>query len=154
MTATVRQAADADAEQISTLIEDVRKAPHAVALDEPQSPDDVRAWLRRQGEYGAMFVVEDGGDVVAFASVDFDSGRPRECSLGAWVRADQRRQGHATLLAEAALAFARERGYRRIRGRLPEENEPALSFLSSIGGMVPLTNPGASFELPLERSDA
>ena len=27
---------------------------------------------------------------------------------------------------------------RRIRGRLPEGNEPALSFLSSIGAMVPL----------------
>ena len=27
--------------------------------------------------------------------------------------------------------------------------EPALSFLSSIGALVPLTNPDTSFELPI-----
>jgi AcrR family transcriptional regulator len=55
----------------------------------------------------------------------------------------------ATDLADAILEFARERGFRRIRGRLPEGNEPALSFLSSIGAMVPLRNPDMTFELPL-----
>ena len=45
--------------------------------------------------------------------------------------------------------FAREHGYKRIRARLPEENEAALSFLSSIGGMVPIMNPGATYVLPL-----
>jgi hypothetical protein len=45
--------------------------------------------------------------------------------------------------------FARENGYRRIRGRLPEGNEPALSFLSAIGAMVPLRNANMTFELPL-----
>ena len=96
-----------------------------------------------------MFVVDDGRRVLAFAALDFDSSRPDECSFGAWVRARYLRQGHGTALAEEALAFARERGYRRIRARLPEDNEPALSFLSSIGAMVPLTSPGASFELPI-----
>ncbi|KAA0232009.1 GNAT family N-acetyltransferase [bacterium] len=70
-----------------------------------------------------------------------------------WLRrlGDQgaRRRGLATALAEELLEFARERGYRRIRGRLPDGNEPALSFLSSIGAMVPLRNPDMSFELPL-----
>ena len=65
------------------------------------------------------------------------------------VRARNRRQGHGTALAEEALAFARERDYRRIRARLPEDNEAALSFLSSIGALVPLTNPGTTFELPI-----
>ena len=71
------------------------------------------------------------------------------------MRARYRRQGNGTALAEEALAFARARGYRRIRGRLPEQNEPALSYLSAIGALVPLTNPGTSFELPVyQESDA
>ena len=66
-----------------------------------------------------------------------------------WVLPDHRRRGLATDLAEMLVAFARDRGYRKIRGRLPEGNEPALSFLSSIGAMVPLRNPDMTFELPL-----
>ena len=45
------------------------------------------------------------------------------------------------MLAEEALAFTRERGYQAIRARLPEDNEPALSYLSSIGALVPLATP-------------
>ncbi len=40
-------------------------------------------------------------------------------------------------------------GFQRVVGRLPESNEPALSFLSSIGGLVPIINPDMRFELPL-----
>ena len=58
-------------------------------------------------------------------------------------------RGLATSLAEDLIEFARERGYRRVRGRLPDGNEPALSFLSGIGAMVPLRNPDMTFELPL-----
>jgi ribosomal protein S18 acetylase RimI-like enzyme len=65
------------------------------------------------------------------------------------VLPEHRRRGLATELAEDLLEFAREHGYRRIRGRLPEGNDPALSFLSSIGAMVPLRNPDMTFELPL-----
>ena len=36
-----------------------------------------------------------------------------------------------------------------IRARLPRDNEPALSYLSSIGAMVPLRSPGTRFELPV-----
>ena len=53
------------------------------------------------------------------------------------------------MLAERALEHGRDRGYKRIRGRLPQNNEVALSFLSSIGALVPLYNPEARFELPL-----
>ena len=60
-----------------------------------------------------------------------------------------KRLPRATDLAERLIAFARDKGYRRIRGRLPDNNEPALSFLSAIGAMVPLRNPDMTFELPL-----
>ncbi len=48
-----------------------------------------------------------------------------------------------------ALGFARDKGYKRIRGRLPQGNEEALAFLSSIGALVPIYNPDMRFELPL-----
>lgn len=151
MPAETRRATKADAAQISQIIEEVRSEPEPVGFAEPMSPEQVEAWIDRQGEDGATFVVDDGRIVVAFAALDFDSSRPEECSFGAWVRSGNRRQGHATALAEEALAFAREHGYRRIRARLPEHNEPALSFLSAIGALVPLKSPGTSFELPVYR---
>jgi GNAT superfamily N-acetyltransferase len=150
VTVAVREARDADAGQIAEIVADVMSGPDPVGFEEPLTPVQVREWRRRQGEFGALLVAEEDGRIVGFASVDFDSAMPRDCSFGAWVRRDSRRRGVATALAERALTFARERGYRRIRGRLPEHNEAALSFLSSVGPLVPLQNPGASFLLPIE----
>lgn len=149
MPAETRRATRADTVQIAEIIEQVRSEPNPVGFADPMSPEQVAAWLERQGEDGAIFVVDDGRFLVAFAALDFDSSQPEQCSFGAWVRPQNRRQGHATALAEEALAFAREHGYRRIRARLPENNEPALSFLSAIGALVPLKSPGTSFELPV-----
>jgi GNAT superfamily N-acetyltransferase len=153
MPAKVRRATASDADEISAIIAELLAAKESVAFPAPLSTEEVKAWLRRQGDDGAMFVIDDGRFILGFAAVDFDSARPNECSFGSWVRPLNRRQGHGTALAEEALAFARERGYQRIRGRLPENNEPALSYLSAIGALVPLTNPGMSFELPIYDED-
>ena len=152
MPAQVRRATPDDADDIAAVIAEVIATGEPVVL-QPLSTDEVKAWMRRQGDDGAMFVVDDGRFILAFGAVDFDSARPNECSFGSWVRPVNRRQGHGTALAEEALAFARERGYRRVRGRLPENNEAALSYLSSIGALVPLQNPGMSFELPIYDED-
>lgn len=155
MTTEVRRATPTDANEIADVIGEILRDPNPVGFDNPLRPDEVLAWMERQGEDGGLWVVADArGQVLAFASIDFDSSQPHECTFGAWVRPRNRRQGHATELAEVALNFARERGYQRIHGRLPQSNEPALSFLSAIGALVPITNPGASFELPIyeERS--
>jgi L-amino acid N-acyltransferase YncA len=152
MTATVRRATAEDAEQISEIISEVLTEGVPVACEQPMAPDEVRDWLVRMGDGGAMFAIDDGGTrVLAFAIVDPTEDDPEECVYGAWVRIEERRKGLATQLAEQALAFAREQGYKGIRGRLPEANEPALSYLSAIGAMVPFTNPGAHFELPPEQ---
>jgi L-amino acid N-acyltransferase YncA len=153
MEPAIRTATQEDAEQIAEIIEEVLAEGRPVAFTEPMSSEAVRAWIERQGDSGTMIVVDDGRFIRGFASIDFDSSQPGECTFGAWVRARYRRQGNGTALAEEALAFARQHGYRRIRGRLPEQNEPALSSLSAIGALVPLTNPGASFELPVYHED-
>lgn len=147
---TVRRATAADAPQISEIIAEALSAPTPSGFDGPMSSNDVVLWLGRQASEGGMWVVvDDRAQVLGFATIDFDSSRPAECTFGAWVRQRNRRQGHATQLAEDAIEFARLQGYRRIRGRLPEQNEPALSFLSAIGALVPMKNPGTTFELPI-----
>lgn len=148
MTATVRRATRDDAAHVADVIREVVKDPDPVGLDE-MSPDEVAEWMDRQGDYGAMFIIEEGGEVLGFSSLDFDSSRADECTIGAWIRPAYRRRGHASDLIDDMLAFARDRGYRRVRGRLPEGNEAALSFLSTIGALVPIINPGAQYELPI-----
>ncbi|MDA0256263.1 MAG: GNAT family N-acetyltransferase [Chloroflexi bacterium] len=147
--ATVRRAKTEDAVAISAIIGEILEEGLAISFERALDADEVRTLLDRQGDVGATFVADEGGEVVAFGSLDPDPADPSECTFGSWVQRTRRRQGIGTALAEEALAFARDRGYRRIRGRLPAANEPALSYLSAIGALVPLTNPGASFELPL-----
>jgi ribosomal protein S18 acetylase RimI-like enzyme len=109
----------------------------------------VREWLKRVGEGGCVLLACEGSIPVAFAALDYNTMEPDTATIGVWVLPEYRRRGLATDLADELLAAARDKGYRRIRGRLPEGNEPALSFLSSIGAMVPLRNPNMTFELPL-----
>ena len=99
-------------------------------------------------EGGAFLGIIDGR-VVGFAALDFNTFEPDTVILGVWMLREVRRRGIGTALAEYALGFARDKGYTRIRGRLPQDNEVALTFLSSIGALVPIYNPEARFELPL-----
>ena len=146
-----RRAVPDDDVQIAAIIAELIEEPQPVAFERALSAGEVRdAWLGGEDGGAAVFVIEDGGRLLAFAVVEPLEGATEDCSLGAWVRSEERRKGYATVLAEEALAFTRERGYQAIRARLPEDNEPALSYLSSIGALVPLANPGAHFVLPAE----
>jgi RimJ/RimL family protein N-acetyltransferase len=149
VTTTIRRATPDDADQIAEIIGEIILEDNPVGFDRRWSEDEVRGWLERQGDQGTMLVVDDGRQVLGFAAIDFDSSEPDECSFGSWIRERNRRQGYGTALANEALAFARDKGYKRIRARLPDNNEPALSYLSSIGAMVPLRSPGTRFELPV-----
>ncbi len=146
---TYRQANVNDADAISAVIAVVVKDPHPVAFEEPMSPDQVRTWIMRQGSEGGCFLAMVDGKVVGFSALDFNTMEPDTVVLGVWMIPDVRRKGIGTALAEYALGFARDKGYKRIRGRLPQNSELALSFLSSIGALVPIYNPEARFELPL-----
>jgi GNAT superfamily N-acetyltransferase len=136
-----------DADAIATIIRALGN--ENVGLAPGFDAEAARQWLRRLGEQGTVELAVDGSIPIAFGALDFDTTSPETATLGVWVMPDYRRRGLATDLAERLIEFARDKGYRRIRGRLPDGNEPALSFLSSIGAMVPLRNPEMSFELPL-----
>ena len=145
----VRAATDDDAEAIAAITERVFAAPHPVALPRVLSADDVRQWRKRLGDQGCLLVATRGEDVVGFGAIDYNTEQPDICTLGVWVLPEHRRRGIATALGSSLLDFARDTGYRRVRGRLPEGNEPALSFLSGLGALAPLQNPEMRFELPL-----
>lgn len=152
MAVNVRQATRADAAAIAEIITELQREKEPVGFRGAWDEARVYQQMERQGDAGSYFVVEDtdrGGRILGFAAIDFNSEDPDQASFGAWIREVNRRQGHASRLAEECLAFARTRGYKRIRARLPENNEAALSYLSSIGALVPLFNPGTTFELPI-----
>ena len=83
MPATIRKATQDDAKRISEIIAEVTGDPHPVAFSEPLSAEQVAPWIDQLGEEGALFVVDDGRQVLAFAAIDVDASRPDECSFGA-----------------------------------------------------------------------
>jgi len=146
-TTSIRAATEADADAIAGIA-------HGIGAENTGLPDhfdsaQATSWIRRLGDQGKLLIAVDGSIPIAFGSLDFNTTEPDIGLLGVWVLPDYRRKGLATELADDLVAFARDKGYRRIRGRLPDGNEPALSFLSAIGAMVPLRNPEMSFELPI-----
>ncbi|HEY7269846.1 MAG TPA: GNAT family N-acetyltransferase [Dehalococcoidia bacterium] len=144
----IRRATEDDAEDVSAVISEIVKAPEPVAI-QAMTPEEVATRIRRIGDQGGIFLCEDGGNVVGFSMLDFNTDDPDTATLGVWLLDSHRKMGLGTRLAERALELARDKGYKRIRGRLPADNEIALSFLSSIGALVPLYNPETRFELPL-----
>ena len=146
---TYRQANINDADAIARVIEAVFQEPNPVGFERALTPDEIRTWLSRMGGEGGVFLGIIDGTVIGFAALDYNTFEPDTVVLGVWMLSSVRRKGIGTALAEYALGFARDKGYKRIRGRLPQDNEVALTFLSSIGALVPIYNPEARFELPL-----
>jgi GNAT superfamily N-acetyltransferase len=149
-----RQATIHDAEAIAAVIAAVVAEPNPVGFEGPLSADDVRTWLTRLGGEGGIFLCSLDNKLIGFSALDFDTHQPDTVVLGVWLLPEYRRKGLGTSLAEYALGFARDKGYKRIRGRLPQQNQVALSFLSGIGALVPMYNPETVFELPIHEEHA
>ncbi len=138
-----------DAPAIADVIRDVVEGPNPVVFDRPWSVEEVSVWRRRLGNSGAIYVALEGGALIGFGALDYNTREPETCTLGVWLRSEWRRRGIGTVLAEYLLSHAREQNFRRVVGSLPDNNEAALSFLSAIGALAPLINPDSRFELPL-----
>src|SRR5260370_18567042 len=87
--------------------------------------DGVRVRLDELATRGAFFVCESDG-ACGFAIVQPDVNHPSDAVVGVWLLADARGKGIGRELAVLATSFAREAGYKRLRGIIPEGNEPAL----------------------------
>jgi RimJ/RimL family protein N-acetyltransferase len=101
------------------------------------------------GDRGATFLCEDAGSVCGFAVVQPDVNHPSEAVLGVWLVPGARGKGHGRELAVAGTDWAREAGYKRLRGIIPEGNEPALSFFGDFAITAQIVGQGMEYELPL-----
>jgi len=111
--------------------------------------DGVRGRLEEWGERGALFVCEDAGPACGFALVQPDVNHPDDAQMGVWLIPEARGRGIGRELAVLATEFAREAGYKRLSGIIPENNEQALSFFGDFGSIAQIVGQGMEYELPL-----
>ncbi|HXG42004.1 MAG TPA: GNAT family N-acetyltransferase [Dehalococcoidia bacterium] len=121
----------------------------AAALLQPMTAEAVARRLAGYRGRGAMFLAREGGQPVAFAALEPDPNDADTSVLGVWVLKGHRRRGIGRELALMALEFARRKGYRRLRGTIPEGNEAALSFFGELGSLAQAVGGGMRYELPL-----
>ena len=118
-------------------------------LPQRPTPEGVAQLLSSYGDKGAMFVYDNAGEISGFAALTPDQNDPEEAVMGVWLVRAARRKGVGRELALMATDFARAAGYQKLRGTLPEGNEPALSFFSDIGSLAQVVGQGMEYELPL-----
>lgn len=146
---TYRQATPADAEAIAAVGAAVwDELGEKSGLLGRITADGVHVRLDELGARGAFFVCEDGG-TRGFAIVQPDVSHPSDAVVGVWLRAEARGKGIGRELAVMATDFAREAGYKRLRGIIPEGNEPALGFFGDFGSIAQIVGQGMEYELPL-----
>src|SRR5687768_15399815 len=118
-------------------------------LPQRPTPEGVTQLLSSYGDKGSMFVYDNAGEISGFAALTPDQDDPEEAVMGVWLLRAARRKGVGRELALMATDFARAVGYQKLRGTLPEGNEPALSFFSDIGSLAQVVGQGMAYELPL-----
>jgi ribosomal protein S18 acetylase RimI-like enzyme len=110
----------------------------------------IRGRMEELGQRGAFFLCQSEPEkTCGFAIVQPDVSHPQEAVLGVWLVKDARGKGIGRELAVAATEFARAAGYKRLRGIIPENNEPALAFFGDFGSIAQIVGQGMEYELPL-----
>src|SRR5688500_8995580 len=99
----------------------------------PRSPEDIIAWF--DGAH-PIVVVEDGGEIIAFASTS--TYRQRDCYSGVaefsvYVERNRRGEGAGRLAMEALIKSASVAGYWKLLSRVFVENAASRGLLKSLG---------------------
>ena len=133
----IRDAAEADIDQIREIYNDVLTHSTAIYNDRPATLDDRMAWWKARVEQGyPVLVADDGGEVAGFAS--FGDFRPwpgyRFTVEGTvHIRADRRGQGVGTALLQAIVGRARALGKHTMIAGVDAENAASLRYLERFG---------------------
>ena len=98
-----------------------------------RTPEDARAWF--DGLH-PIVVVEDGGQIIAFASTS--TYRPRACYAGiaefsVYAAREFRGRGAGRLAMEALIREAERAGFWKLVSRVFPENTASLGLLRSLG---------------------
>ena len=141
MSFSVRPADAADAEELTRLAEAVSAEPEGWLISiggEWRSVGEERRYLKalRRFPHAAVFVAErDDGALVGRLSVARDThpASAHVADLGLMVAKDARRQGIGRALLDAAVAWARGAGVRKLELHVFPWNVPAIALYESFG---------------------
>ena len=139
MTFEVRRARPGDASALVELAEAVASEPEGwlVAEGAWRSVGEERRYLRTIGRYphAAVFVAEADGRVIARLSLARDPhpASAHVADLGLMVAGSHRRRGIGRALLDAAVAWARAAGVRKLELHVFPYNEPALALYDGFG---------------------
>ena len=133
MALAARAATPADAERIAQIYNEGIEDRVGTFETRPRTTDDVRAWF--DGRH-PIVVVEDGGEIVAFASTS--SYRARECYAGiaefsVYVARSGRGRGAGTIAMRALIEAAGPAGLWKLVSRIFVENTASRRLMASMG---------------------
>jgi len=146
---TFRRATPGDLDAVLAIARQVwDEMGESSAFTQRPTADGIRPII--EGARAAVFVCEaPAGVICGFSLLAPDLSDPDEAVMGVWLLPEARRQGLGRELALMATDHARSLGYKRLRGLIPRQNEPALSFFSDIGSLAQMVGQGMEYELPL-----
>jgi L-amino acid N-acyltransferase YncA len=133
MTLTVRASSLADAEAVAVIYNQGIADRVGTFETEPRTKEQIEPWF--DGRH-PIVVVEDGGEVVAFASTS--SYRNRPCYAGiaefsVYVAGNRRGTGAGRLAMTALLDAAEAAGFWKLISRIFPENAASLALMATVG---------------------
>lgn len=133
MMLTARAASTADAEAIAMIYNEGIADRIGTFETEPRSADQIAAWF--DGRH-PIIVVEEGREVVAFASTS--TYRTRPCYAGiaefsVYVARNRRGAGAGRVAMEALLEAATATGYWKLLSRIFPENTASRALMAKLG---------------------
>lgn len=136
-TVAVRPATTADAEQIRAIYN--HEVSHSVATFDlvPRSLDEQREWLQaRSGAFAAIVAVDEGDQVLGFASLSPYRDRPAyrtSVEDSVYVRHDRQGTGIGRLLLGELLRTAAASGFHAVFARINAAGEASIALHRSLG---------------------
>ena len=133
---TTRQAQERDAAAIAAIYNEGIDDRIATFETEPRSAEDRRQVIRDAAGRYPIVVVEDGAQVVGWASCS--QYRPRDCYRGVaefsvYVARSHRGRGVGKVAMEALIAAAEQAGFWKLVSRVFVENAASRSLLAKVG---------------------